>query len=167
MKKIIYIAFLLLVLQSCDQNDYHKNEFRCVINGERLSVPLNRGPYFEKTGLSPQVSWTDSTKTGVSISAELLGSTSHYFLDLLVDSINGPGLYLVPKFSVTLNGSYAMQQNSFGGNVDTTYDALINITYFNKSNGIAGYFHFMAYDTLSGKRIPVTNGRFNVEWENY
>lgn len=167
MKKLIYFTFILLALQSCDQDDYHKNEFRCVINGERLSVPLNRGPYFEKTGLSPQVSWTDSTETGVNISAELRGATSHYFLDLQVDSVKGTGMYFIPNFTATLSGSSATQPSSFDGYVDTTYDALINITYFNKSNGIAGYFYFMAYDTLSGKRIPVTNGRFNVEWGNY
>ncbi len=138
-----------------------------MINGERLSVPLNRGPYFEKSGLSPQVSWSDSTKTGVIINAELVGSAAHYFLELQVDSVKGTGMYFIPKFNATLSGSSATQPSSFNGYVDTTYDALINITYFNKSNGIAGYFHFMAHDTLTNKRIPVTNGRFNVEWENY
>lgn len=164
MKNLIYIAFILLVLQSCDQDDYHKNEFRCVINGERLSTPLNNGLHPRRFDSSPKVSWIDSTKTGVKISAELAGSTSHYFLDLHVDSIYGTGMYFIPKFTATLSGSSVTQQNSFDGYADSTYDALINITYFNKSNGIAGYFHFMAHDTLTNERIPVTNGRFNVKW---
>lgn len=155
---------MLLVLQSCDQDDYHKNEFRCVINGERLSSFIDRTPYFEKFDPPPQVYWTDSTETGLFIRSKLSGIASTYFLDLKVDSINGTGLYFAPKFTATLSGSSSLYQNSFEGNLDTTYDALINITYFNKSNGIAGYFQFMAYDTLSNKRIPVTNGRFNVEW---
>lgn len=155
---------MLLVLQSCDQDDYHKNEFRCVINGERLSTFIDRTLYFEKFDPPPRVSWIDSTKTGVRISAELAGSKSRYFLDLHVDSIYGTGIYFIPKFTPTLSGSSFTQQSSFDGYADSTYDALINITYFNKSNGIAGYFHFMAHDTLINKRIPVTNGRFNVEW---
>lgn len=164
MKKLIYIVLISFMLQSCDQDDYNKNEFRCVINGERLSTPLHKGPHPRRFDSAPHASWTDSTKTGVTISAELSGSTAHYFLDLQVDSINGTGLYFAPKFSATLNGSNVMQQFSFESMVDTTYDALINITYFNKSNGIAGYFYFMALDTLTGSRLPVTNGRFNVEW---
>lgn len=164
MKKLIYVALMLVVLQSCDQDDYHKNEFRCVINGERLSTPENYGLHGGRLNSFPQVSWIDSTKTGVRISADLHGSTSNYFLDLHVDSIYGTGMYFIPKFTATLSGSSFTQQNSFDSYADSTYDALINITYFNKSNGIAGYFHFMAHDSLTDKRIPVTNGRFNVEW---
>ena len=163
LKAIIFSAVILCL--SCDEDDYNKNEFRCVINGERLSVPDDGVRIFDKYPPT-YIRWVDSSRKSLLIYGELRGNPyERYLIEMKLDSFTGVGTYTYPRLRGTLKSDIGY--SFYNMNIDTTVQAVLQLNYFNVTNGAAGYFHFMAVDSLSNLRVPVTNGRFNLKWLKY
>lgn len=162
--RIIHIIAMLLVFSACKQDDYHKNEFRCSVNGVRFSAPD-----YHRAILSgePSSAFIDSAFTLHVRGWGKSDQGSECSLELNIKSFNGPGVYPVQRMkarlSVYANGQELVNLGPDMYELDSTADASVHITSYTGANKVAGYYHFLARDPRTNKRVGVSNGRFLLD----
>jgi hypothetical protein len=163
-QKSLLPCFLIVLLTGCDKDRYHTDEFRCSINGERVSSSYYKPGTINKT--KPKIeAELDSTGTVFSVEATL-GNKENEFLysvSFKIDNFKGKGVYTAPGMTAGSSISSSSFQPVFL--LDSSYDVSLEISNFDKDKKIVvGYFHFVAVNSFN-ERMFITNGRFNMRYD--
>ncbi|GAA4367002.1 hypothetical protein GCM10023185_38490 [Hymenobacter saemangeumensis] len=183
MKTLAHLLLLTLALTGCKKDapeaglppatQEGRNIGACRIDGQVWQTSYSQGTAISSSGVSALVVKRASQSTyEVSINLSS-GNPSRY---IKLDCKSTPG-YGTCYFNTTLPSSaallpsHALYQNRTGSGprgeftTNASANGQLDVTYFNLDNHtIAGRFSFVAQDSLSQRRVSITDGRFDIQF---